>query len=403
MLRILDPASLTDRAAASLVEVKESVSTWPQLASDVALGGAMVANAVRRIALGELTGLRPLLRRPRRADRGRAPGAAAPAPPPAAPPAPGRRRRGCRPPAPGRRRPRGAALRRRVRDLGAVRRQHAAVALRGARRTSSARGSTRRAPRCWTSATGPRCSRSAPRWRRRRSARARSASSRSPRAVAADGPGVGARARARHGTPATSEAVELLWQRCCNRRTGASPPIADAELARLARRGAPLDTRVVAARRAGGARHRARRARPRALPLAPAARDMIGELRFTAQEAQASRDGIDVAVARARRRRPRRDGRPAHRRRDGLPRAARPRPRPRQRRRATRSSGRPARSSCARRASTAPRWSTPAAASCGCGSRPRAGTRDPSVGLAVPLPAPARGRRLAGGVGAQPR
>ena len=55
VIRILDPASLTDRAAASMVEVKESVSTWPQLASDVALGGAMVANAVRRIALGELT------------------------------------------------------------------------------------------------------------------------------------------------------------------------------------------------------------------------------------------------------------------------------------------------------------------------------------------------------------
>ena len=39
-----------------MVEVKETVSTWPQLASDVALGGAMVANAVRRIALGEFTG-----------------------------------------------------------------------------------------------------------------------------------------------------------------------------------------------------------------------------------------------------------------------------------------------------------------------------------------------------------
>ena len=72
VLRILDPSSLTDRAAASLVEVKESVSTWPQLASDVALGGAMVTNAVRRIALGRTDRLRPLLRRPRRAERGRA-------------------------------------------------------------------------------------------------------------------------------------------------------------------------------------------------------------------------------------------------------------------------------------------------------------------------------------------
>ncbi|MGQ0777627.1 MAG: hypothetical protein ACT4NY_24995 [Pseudonocardiales bacterium] len=32
----------------------QTLSTWPQLASDVALGGAMAANAVRRIALGEL-------------------------------------------------------------------------------------------------------------------------------------------------------------------------------------------------------------------------------------------------------------------------------------------------------------------------------------------------------------
>ena len=67
VIRIVDPASLTDRAAASMVEVKESVSTWPQLASDVALGGAMVANAVRRIALGRAHRVGALLRRPRRA------------------------------------------------------------------------------------------------------------------------------------------------------------------------------------------------------------------------------------------------------------------------------------------------------------------------------------------------
>jgi hypothetical protein len=55
VLRILDPQRLSERTAASLMEVKESLSTWPQLASEVALGGAQVANAVRRIALGELT------------------------------------------------------------------------------------------------------------------------------------------------------------------------------------------------------------------------------------------------------------------------------------------------------------------------------------------------------------
>jgi tRNA A37 threonylcarbamoyladenosine dehydratase len=54
VLRIVDAARLGPRGAASLVEVRSSLSTWPQLASDVVLGGAMATNAVRRIALGEL-------------------------------------------------------------------------------------------------------------------------------------------------------------------------------------------------------------------------------------------------------------------------------------------------------------------------------------------------------------
>lgn len=54
VLRIVDIAQMSPRGAASLVEVRTSLSTWPQLASDVVLGGAMAANAVRRIALGEL-------------------------------------------------------------------------------------------------------------------------------------------------------------------------------------------------------------------------------------------------------------------------------------------------------------------------------------------------------------
>src|SRR5262249_13883278 len=41
--------------AASLCEVKETVSTWPQLGSSVVLGGALVADAARRIFLDELT------------------------------------------------------------------------------------------------------------------------------------------------------------------------------------------------------------------------------------------------------------------------------------------------------------------------------------------------------------
>ena len=132
VIRILDPASLTDRAAASMVEVKESVSTWPQLASDVALGGAMVANAVRRIALGELTAsgrfhadLDELTADGRQAPLAPAPAPQAPAPAQAdAGTDAASRRRGAD--------ARGGPLRRRVRELGSFRREHAAVALRGA-------------------------------------------------------------------------------------------------------------------------------------------------------------------------------------------------------------------------------------------------------------------------------
>lgn len=53
VLRILDAAGSSSRAAASLVEIGNTLSTWPQLAGDVALGGATVAEAVRRIGLRE--------------------------------------------------------------------------------------------------------------------------------------------------------------------------------------------------------------------------------------------------------------------------------------------------------------------------------------------------------------
>lgn len=53
VLRILDAAQLSPRMAASLVEVGKTLSTWPQLAAEVVLGATVVANAVRRIGLGE--------------------------------------------------------------------------------------------------------------------------------------------------------------------------------------------------------------------------------------------------------------------------------------------------------------------------------------------------------------
>ncbi|UXA09897.1 Rv1355c family protein [Mycobacterium sp. SMC-8] len=53
VLRIIDGANLSSRGAASLVEVGQSLSTWPQLVGDVLVGAAAVAEAVRRIGLGE--------------------------------------------------------------------------------------------------------------------------------------------------------------------------------------------------------------------------------------------------------------------------------------------------------------------------------------------------------------
>ncbi|MEV0434174.1 Rv1355c family protein [Nocardia sp. NPDC050413] len=52
VLRILDPAQLSARMAASLAEVGETITTWPQLGGEVQLGAAIVSAAVRRIGLG---------------------------------------------------------------------------------------------------------------------------------------------------------------------------------------------------------------------------------------------------------------------------------------------------------------------------------------------------------------
>ena len=52
ILRILGATTLSARMAASLVEVGRTLTTWPQLGGDVALGGATVAAAVRRLGTG---------------------------------------------------------------------------------------------------------------------------------------------------------------------------------------------------------------------------------------------------------------------------------------------------------------------------------------------------------------
>lgn len=53
ILRFLEARCLSSRSAASLVEIDHTLSTWPQLAGEVTLGASALAEAVRRIGLGE--------------------------------------------------------------------------------------------------------------------------------------------------------------------------------------------------------------------------------------------------------------------------------------------------------------------------------------------------------------
>ncbi|UTM38255.1 Rv1355c family protein [Rhodococcus pyridinivorans] len=56
VLRILGAEQISTRLAASLLEVGETLEAWPQLGSDVGLGGVMVATAVRAMVLGDPIG-----------------------------------------------------------------------------------------------------------------------------------------------------------------------------------------------------------------------------------------------------------------------------------------------------------------------------------------------------------
>lgn len=76
LLPMVGEATMSDKLRASLLEVGESIETWPQLASDVALGAGVVANVVRRIALDQLSesgryfvDLEELIRDARRTER----------------------------------------------------------------------------------------------------------------------------------------------------------------------------------------------------------------------------------------------------------------------------------------------------------------------------------------------
>ena len=53
MLKLLDAELLSTRMAASMIEMRTTLSSWPQLASDVVLGGASATVAIRTLLLGQ--------------------------------------------------------------------------------------------------------------------------------------------------------------------------------------------------------------------------------------------------------------------------------------------------------------------------------------------------------------
>jgi molybdopterin/thiamine biosynthesis adenylyltransferase len=53
MVRLLEAEHLSSRLVASVVEIDRALSTWPQVSGDVVLGATVIAEAVRRIGLGE--------------------------------------------------------------------------------------------------------------------------------------------------------------------------------------------------------------------------------------------------------------------------------------------------------------------------------------------------------------
>jgi hypothetical protein len=55
-LKILDIDQASTTFKASMLEIEESLETWPQLGSAVMLGGAVITDAARRILLGQLQG-----------------------------------------------------------------------------------------------------------------------------------------------------------------------------------------------------------------------------------------------------------------------------------------------------------------------------------------------------------
>ncbi len=55
IMPMLGEQTISNKLRASMLEIEQTLTTWPQLAADVTLGGAVAANVYRRIILGEFT------------------------------------------------------------------------------------------------------------------------------------------------------------------------------------------------------------------------------------------------------------------------------------------------------------------------------------------------------------
>ena len=53
IIRLLEPDKCSERGRISLTEIGVKIPSWPQLASDVQLGGALTAKVARAILLGK--------------------------------------------------------------------------------------------------------------------------------------------------------------------------------------------------------------------------------------------------------------------------------------------------------------------------------------------------------------
>ena len=317
--RIVGPEGLSTRLAASALEVGQTLVTWPQLASEVTLGGASVTAAVRRIALGEPL---PSGRRYLDLDHTLARAPVPPAPvsplPPPLPRVPGepknvrgeeRGELATRPIACARGARAGG-----ISDLARLLVAHAAMAPSGGNVQPwrfHADGA-----RLWLAIDRSRASNlfsvdDRPTLLALGAAAENlciAAASRGYDAEVRPFPGgegpdvVAAVALAPFRAPALAERAALLaplQQRVTNRAPGSGALLSTFELKRLhaavAREGAQLDL-AVGARALGEAAALVGEADRVRFLCGPLHREMFGELRWTPEEARARRDGIDVAT-----------------------------------------------------------------------------------------------------------